>query len=85
MKISGTGVELGGYRSTCFIRTGQHALIPKTLDQLNKEQKLRECFSTRGAQPNAGLAASSRIPLQIRLHVSRPCLERQVEMPLLLR
>ena len=29
-KFQGTGVELGGYRSTCFIRTGQHALIPKT-------------------------------------------------------
>ena len=28
MKISGTGVELGGHRSTCIISTGQHALIP---------------------------------------------------------
>ena len=27
-KISGTGVGLGGHRSTCFIRTTQHALIP---------------------------------------------------------
>jgi len=38
-KFQGTGVELGGYRSTCFIRTGQHALIPKTFaeDGSNKE------------------------------------------------
>jgi hypothetical protein len=36
--ISGTGVALTGYRSTCFIRTGQHALIPKTFAEGGSEK-----------------------------------------------
>jgi hypothetical protein len=30
-KFQGTGVTLAGYRSTCIIRAGQHALIIKFL------------------------------------------------------
>src|SRR5205809_662714 len=44
----------------------------------NPRKKLRECFSTRGAQLSAGLSCVSHTPSQMRPNATFPCLERQV-------
>lgn len=43
VNFQGTGVRLGGHRSTCFIRTAQHALIPKTFAESVGEKEALIC------------------------------------------
>jgi len=71
MKIFGQGAcEMADKKRLAHSISARHPVL--LIQRSNRNQSSESACNTHGAQPSAGLAASSRISSQIRQYVSQP-------------